>query len=50
MSAVSKMDPLLAKAEPISDSGSTSVIIDLSRGKKKPYTIEIAVGERSENT
>jgi len=30
----SKMDPPLAKAEPISDSGSTSRIIYLRRGKK----------------
>jgi len=30
-----KTDPPLAKAEPISDSGSTSVITRLRRGKKK---------------
>ncbi|GAB0210172.1 hypothetical protein GRJ2_003483000 [Grus japonensis] len=33
MPASSKTDPLLAKAEPISDSGSTSVITYLRRGK-----------------
>jgi len=32
--AGSKTDPLLAKAEPTSDSGSTSGITELSRGKK----------------
>ncbi|GAB0208868.1 hypothetical protein GRJ2_003352500 [Grus japonensis] len=35
MPAGSKMDPPLAKAEPISDSGSTSVITYLRRKKKK---------------
>jgi len=34
MTAGSKMDPLLTKVEPISDSGSTSVIPYLRRGKK----------------
>ncbi|GAB0187542.1 epimerase family protein SDR39U1 [Grus japonensis] len=35
MPAGSKMDPLLAKAEPISDGGSTSGITELRRGGKK---------------
>ncbi|GAB0195028.1 acid sphingomyelinase-like phosphodiesterase 3b [Grus japonensis] len=34
MPAGSKMDPLLAKAEPISDGGSTSGITELRRGEK----------------
>ena len=34
MPAGSKMDPPLAKAEPISNSGSTSVITYLRKGKK----------------
>ncbi|GAB0181647.1 junction-mediating and -regulatory protein-like [Grus japonensis] len=34
MPASSKMDPLLAKAEPISDDGSASGIMYLRRGKK----------------
>jgi len=33
--AGSKMDPLLAKAKPISDGGSTPVITYLRRGRKK---------------
>ena len=36
--ARSKTDPLLAKAEPISDSGNTSVIIFLRREKKLGQT------------
>ena len=32
--ASSKMDPPLAKAKPISDGGSASVITDLRRGRK----------------
>jgi len=43
MPASSKRDPLLAKAESISNSGSSSVITYLGR-RKKP-----AGGERSEN-
>ncbi|KAM9590913.1 uncharacterized protein ACIBXB_005945 [Morphnus guianensis] len=38
MPASSKTDPLLAKAEPISDSGSASVITYLRRGKKVAAT------------
>ena len=34
MPAGSKMDPLLAKAEPISDGGSASVITYLRKGKE----------------
>ncbi|KAK4810990.1 hypothetical protein QYF61_014462 [Mycteria americana] len=45
--ASSKMDPPLAKAEPISDSGSASVITYLRRGKNCCTTA--ARGERSEN-
>ena len=48
MPAGSKMDPQLAKAEPINDSGSASGIIYLRRGKK-PCTTETAARERSEN-
>ena len=40
----SKMDPPLAKAEPISDDGSASVIAYLRRGK----SYSTAAGERSE--
>jgi len=47
MSAGSKTDPLLAKAEPISNGGSTSVITSLRRGKNCCATA-IAAGERSE--
>jgi len=47
MPARSKMDPPLAKAEPISDGGSASVITYLR--KKKPCTTTFAAGERSEN-
>ena len=36
MPASSKMDPLLAKAKPISNGGSASGITDLRRGKKNP--------------
>jgi len=42
----SKMDPLLAKAEPISDGGSASGITYLRRGEK---TCTAAARERSEN-
>jgi len=35
VSVSSKMDPPLAKAKPISDGGSTSVITYLRRGRKK---------------
>ena len=45
--AGSKMDPLLAKAKPISDSGSASVITDLSRGRKKTV-MRWQLRERSE--
>ena len=48
MSAGSKTDPLLAKAEPISDGGSTSVITYLRR-EKSYCAAAIAAGERSEN-
>ena len=48
MPAGSKMDPLLAKAEPISDSGSASVITYLRKGKSY-CAAAIAAGERSEN-
>jgi len=33
MPATSKMDPLLAKAKPVSDNGSTSIITYLRKGK-----------------
>jgi len=33
--AGSKTDPLLAKVKPVSNGGSTSVITDLRRGRKK---------------
>jgi len=36
MLAGSKTDPLLAKAEPISDSGRASMVTSLRRGKKTP--------------
>ena len=45
MPAGSKMDPLLAKAEPISDGGSASGITYLRKGKK---TAAQQLGERSE--
>ena len=45
VSAGSKMDLLLAKAEPISDAGGASVITYLRKGKKH---CTAAVGERSE--
>ena len=41
------MDPLLPKAEPISNSGSASVITYLRRGNSY-CTTETAAGERSE--
>jgi len=44
MPAGSKTDPPLAKAKPISNSGSTSMIMYLRRWGKK-----IAEGKRSEN-
>ncbi|KAK4810610.1 hypothetical protein QYF61_007347 [Mycteria americana] len=47
MPAGSKTDPPLAKAEPISDSGTASVIIYLRRGKKPAAQQQPA--ERSEN-
>jgi len=47
MPAGSKTGPLLAKAKPISDSGSASVIIWLKRGKKA--CCENSSRERSEN-
>jgi len=40
MSAGSKMDPPLAKAEPTSNGGITSVVTYLRRGKKKSKGIE----------
>lgn len=44
----SKMDPPVAKAEPINDGGSTSWITDLRRVKN--YCMGVtATGERSEN-
>ena len=47
--AASKTDPPLAKAKPISNGGSTSVIMYLrNRRKKKTNCGETAVGERSE--
>ena len=49
MPASSKTDLLLAKAEPISDSGSASVITYLRRKKKLLGQTETAAGERSEN-
>ena len=48
MPATSKTDPPLAKAEPINDSGSASVITDLRKGKSY-CTAAIAARERSEN-
>jgi len=47
MPASSKTDLLLAKAKPISDSGSASRIT--FKKEKKPYATAIAAGERSEN-
>ena len=46
--AGSKTDPLTAKAEPISNSGSASVITYLRR-KKSCWDMETAAGVRSEN-
>ena len=48
MPAGSKTDPLLAKAEPISDGGSASGITDLRWGEKSYCAAAIAAGERSE--
>jgi len=41
------MDPLLAKAEPISDAGSASMVTYLSKGKKNPHQL-CSSCERSE--
>jgi len=49
MPAGSRTDPLLAKAEPISDSGSTSVITYLRRQKPQHNSI-FAAREGSENS
>jgi len=46
MPAGSKIDPLLAKANPMSDGGSTSVITFFKTGRKKNHG-EVAV-EREE--
>ena len=46
--AGSEMDPLLDKAEAISNSGNASVVTFLRR-KKKLGQMETAAGERSEN-
>ena len=48
MPAGSKADPPLAKAEPVRDGGSTSVIMYLKKGKKKPAAQQ-QMKERSEN-
>jgi len=48
MPAVSKINPPLAKAETISDGGSTSVITYLKR-EKKPDKTATTAEERSEN-
>jgi len=48
MPASSKMDLPLAKAEPISDSDSTSVITYLRRGKKKMQNDSCSRREESE--
>ena len=48
MPAGSKMDPLLAKAEPISDSGSASGITDLRRGKKTTCAVAARREERED--
>ena len=45
MPASSKTDPLLAKAEPISDGGSASGMTYL---RKREKTCTVAAGERSE--
>ena len=47
MPASSKTDPLLGKAEPISDGGSASGITYVRRGKKTP--VKQKPEERSEN-
>jgi len=44
-----KMDPLLAKAEPISNGGSTSVITYLRRGRKKLWVRQQLEREESDN-
>ena len=49
MPAGSKMDPLLAKAEPISDGGHASRIMYLRRGEKEPVQQQLQLGEMSEN-
>ena len=49
MLAGSKTDLLLAKAEPISNSGSASGITDLRRGEKNYGAAAIAARERSKN-
>ncbi|OPJ83773.1 hypothetical protein AV530_006604 [Patagioenas fasciata monilis] len=46
MPADSKMDSLLAKTEPNSDSGSTSVITYLRKGNKLLYSISQKRGAR----
>jgi len=46
--AGSKMDSLLHKAKPISDSGSTSVITYLRKGRKKSRQEKWQCRERSE--
>ncbi|GAB0187950.1 epimerase family protein SDR39U1 [Grus japonensis] len=46
MPAGSKMDPLMAKAEPISDGGSTSGITELRRGEKKQEELQPERGVR----
>ncbi|GAB0176471.1 hypothetical protein GRJ2_000112300 [Grus japonensis] len=46
MPAGSKMDPLLAKAEPISDGGSTSGVTELRRGKKHQEQLQTERGVR----
>lgn len=46
VSASSKMDPPLAKAEPIINAGSTSGIMDLRRGEREYCTTASGTGER----
>ncbi|GAB0183115.1 epimerase family protein SDR39U1 [Grus japonensis] len=46
MPAGTKTDPLLAKAEPISDSGSASGITELRRGKKHQRHLQPERGVR----
>jgi len=50
MSASSKMDPLLTEAEPINDSGSTSEIRYLRRGKNTQWDRERNVRETTLQT